>query len=103
MNRVLKEKITRLEEIVLDIVAKTVWESLTDENKKALPLPIEVGDMNTVQQAAYDKAIKQLGEEIQKVSVHLLDLINENVGLNIYALQLYTEFGGHVIPHNWKT
>lgn len=92
MSDVLNAKIDRLEEIILDMVSKNIWKRLSYENKEAIRTAIEVDNTNEEQEAAYKEAIKEIEEGLRNVSEFLLELVNENIGLDVYASQLYDEF-----------
>jgi TRAP-type mannitol/chloroaromatic compound transport system substrate-binding protein len=92
MSTVLNERLDRVEEIILDMVSKKQWKRLEYENKEAIRTAVEVDTMNDEQEAAYKEAIKEIEEGLRNVSEHLLELVNEYIGLDNYAAKLYEKF-----------
>ena len=96
MSDVLNAKIDRLEEIILDMVSKNIWKRLSYENKEAIRTALEVDNTNDEQEAAYNEAIKEIKEGLQNVSEHLLELVDECIGLDVYTAELYDKFYSNV-------
>lgn len=100
MSDVLNERLDRVEEIALDMVSKKQWKRLEYENKEAIRTAVEVDNMNDEQEAAYKEAIEELKEGLRNVSKHLLELVEERIGLDVYAAELYKKYYSDIFTND---